>query len=261
MALPPGNFGNANNIINESATVIFQAAGITDRFTDFGNVVKVTGSLGVSMKEAYWSQNGLLVLAKEVVTTIKPEFTLECNEMNWKNLYQIYGATSSSVFTQTAVATATITVTNAAPFDVIKIPGINPTIISIMQSSTPLVLGVDYDIVGGSLDLSKSNCIRFREGSTLVTGSASVVITYSLPAITNTTAPSVMVMDMWNNMNKSGYAEISFTDQYSSMFNHRITGNCFLSPSKISDYAPDNLFTAEFKISFAGAGQMFKVDA
>jgi hypothetical protein len=251
------NYGDANNIINVSALILFQPAGITDRWMDFGNINQVVGSLGVTKKQAYFSVNGIQQLAKDVVTLVKPEFTLQCNEFPAPLLYKLYGGTLRTALTQALVATATVTIANAAPYDVAVIPGYNPTVISVKMSTTSLVAGVDYDLVGGGV---KASAIRFRSGSTFIDGTQSIVVTYSLPAITTTAFPKIWSMDMFNNLNTSGTIQITFTDQYSNLFNHRLSGNCFLSPSKVPDYKPDDFATCEFIASFAGPGILTKVE-
>jgi len=114
------NFGDSNNIINVSAIVIFQIAGVTDRYIDFGNLVDVTGNLGITKKEAEWSINGFLQPAKSVVTTVKPVFTLQCNEFPIANLYQLYGSTAKAAFLQTAATASTLSCANVAPGDVLQ---------------------------------------------------------------------------------------------------------------------------------------------
>jgi hypothetical protein len=252
------NFSDANNIINVSAAVIFQKAGITDRYIDFGNLTNVTANSGIKTIDAFFSVNGFLQLAKKVVTTVAPVFTITADEFPVSNLATLYGASvTKTAVLQTLNASQTLTVTNAAAYDVVRIPVENPTIISITISATPLVLGVDYDLVGGG---TKASAVRFRSGSTLVTGAASAIITYSTPALTATAFPRIWKEDTFNSMNISGYSEITFTDAYSSLFNHRITGNCFLSPSKYPDYKPDAFSSCEFTLSFVGAGNMYKVE-
>jgi hypothetical protein len=252
------NFSDANNIINVSALAIFQKAGITDRFIDFGNLTQVSGNAGIKTIEAFFSVNGFLQLAKKVVTSVTPVFTITADEFPVSNLALLYGAsTPKTSLLQSLVASATLTVTNAAPGDVVRLPVENPTIISITIAATPLVIGVDYDLLGGS---TKASSVRFRYGSSLVTGAASAVITYSAPAITATAFPRIWKEDTFNSMNVSGYCEITFTDAFSTFFNHRITGNCFLSPSKYPDYKPDAFCSAEFTLSFVGPGNMYKVE-
>jgi hypothetical protein len=251
------NFGDSNNIINVSAIAIFQIAGVTDRFIDFGNLVDVTGNLGITKKEAEWSINGFLQLAKSVVTTVKPVFTLQCNEFPIANLYQLYGSTSKTAFLQTSASASTLSCANVAPGDVFRVPGENPTITSIKQGTTPLVQGVDYDLIGGGV---KASAVRFRYGSTFVDGTQTIVITYNLPAITASAFPRIWKADTFNLLNKSGYIEITFTDQFSTWFNHRITGNCFLSPSKLPNYKPDDFASCTFDVSMVGSGNLYKVE-
>lgn len=251
------NFGDAINIVNASALIIFQKAGITDRFIEFGNNTNVTAASGVQSISAKFSQNGFLSLAKKVVTSVEPVFTVTADEFPVQNLAFLYGSTSKVAYTQSLNASATVTVTNAAPFDVVRLPVENPTIISVTISATPLVLGVDYDLVG---DGAKASAISFRSGSSLVTGAASAVITYSSPAITASAFPKIWKTDTFNNLNVSGYCEITFTDAFSTLFNHRITGNCFLSPSKYPDYKAEAFCSADFTLSMVGAGNMYKVE-
>jgi hypothetical protein len=251
------NLGDSNNIINVSAIAIFQIAGVTDRFIDFGNLVQVSGNLGVTKKEAEWSINGFLQLAKSVVTTVKPVFTLTCNEFPVGNLYQLYGSTAKAAFLQSSATASTLSCTNVAPGDVFRIPGENPTITTIKQGTNNLVQGTDYDLVGAGL---KGSAVRFRYGSTYVDGTQTIVITYNLPAFTATAFPRIWKADTFNLLNKSGYIEITFTDQYSSLFNHRLTGNCFLSPNKIPDYKPDDFASCTFDVSMTGAGNLYKVE-
>jgi hypothetical protein len=253
------NFGDANNIINVSAAAIFQPAGISDRFIDFGNIVQVSGNFNVTKKAADWSINGLLQLAKNVVTAIKPEFTIQCNEFPVPNLFQLYGSTAKSVLSQTAASNATLSCANVAPYDVFRIPVENPTIVSVKQGATNLVLGVDYDVIAGPVGV-KTSAIRFRSGSTFVDGTQTIVITYNTPAFSATTFPKAWSMDTFNNFNKSGYIEITFTDQYSNLFNHRLTGNCFLSSDKAPVYKPDDFATCEFVCSFQGAGKLWSIE-
>jgi hypothetical protein len=251
------NFSDANNIINASALVLFQIAGVTDRFIDFGNLTNVTANSGVKTIDAFFSVNGFLQLAKKVVTTVAPVFTIVADEFPVANLYQLYGGTTKSAFLQTLSASATLTIANAAPFDVARIPVENPTIISVKQGATNLILGVDYDLVGGGM---KASAVRFRSGSTFIDGTQSIVITYSTPALTAALSPRIWQTDTFNSMNKGGYCEITFTDAYSTLYNHKLTGNCFLSPSKYPDYKPDAFCSAEFTLSLVGAGKMFKVE-
>lgn len=251
------NFGDAINILNASAIILFQKAGVTDRFIEFGNNTNVTATSGVKSITAYNSENGFLSLAKKVVTTVEPVFTVTCDEFPVQNLGFLYGSTTRVAYTQPLNASATVTVTNAAAYDVVRLPVENPTIISITISATPLVLNVDYDLVGNG---GKASAVRFLSGSTLVTGAASAIITYSSPAITSSAFPKIWKTDTFNNLNVSGYCEITFTDAFSTLFNHRITGNCFLSPSKYPDYKADAFCSADFTLSMVGAGNLFKVE-
>lgn len=254
------NFSDSENIINTSAVVLFQKAGVTDRFIDFGNITNVTAVSGIKSMEAYFSVNGLNQLAKKVVTSVAPVFTITCDEFPIQNLQLLYGASSTTpkaAVLQTLSASNTLTVTNAAPYDVVRIPVENPTIISITISATPLVAGVDYDLVGGGL---KASAVRFRSGSTLVTGAASAIITYSTPALTATAFPRIWKDDTFNQMNISGYTEITFTDAFSNFFDHRITGNCYLSPNKYPDYKPDGFCSADFTLSMVGTGFIYQVE-
>ncbi len=251
------NFSDANNIINASALILFQKAGVSDRFIDFGNLTNVTAVSGVKSIDAFFSVNGFLQLAKKVVTTVAPVFTIQADEFPVSNLALLYGYTTKASLLQTLSASSTLTCANVSPFDVFRIPGENPTIISVKQGVTNLVIGVDYDLVGGG---TKASAIRFRSGSTFVDGTQSIVITYSLPAMTATVFPRIWKTDTFNNMNVSGYCEITFTDAFSTLFNHRLTGNCFLSPSKYPDYKAEAFANCEFTLSLVGAGNLYKVE-
>ncbi len=251
------NYGDANNIVNVSAIVLFQIQGITDRYIDFGNVVQVTGNLGVTRKQAEWSVNGILQLAKNVVIKVEPQFTIQCNEMTINTMYTLYGGTARSAMSQTLATALTLTITNAAPYDVARIPGENPTIVSVKQGVTSLVQGVDYDLVGSG---TKASAIRFRSGSTFITGAQTIIITYNLPALAAGTFPQIWVADMFNQMNRYGKIEITFTDQYSNLFNHRILGNVFLSADKAPVYKPDDFASVELLASFSGAATLQHVE-
>src|SRR5258708_13006722 len=95
------NYGDANNIVNVSAIVLFQIQGITDRYIDFGNVVQVTGNLGVTRKQAEWSVNGILQLAKNVVIKVEPQFTIQCNEMTINTMYTLHAGTATNATSHT----------------------------------------------------------------------------------------------------------------------------------------------------------------
>jgi hypothetical protein len=252
------NFSDPNNIVNCSAVVLFQKAGITDRFIDFGNMTQVSAVSGVKSMEAFFSLNGFLQLAKKVVTSVSPVFTITCDEFPIQNLQILYGSSGTkAAVLQTLNASQTLTVTNPAPFDVVRIPVENPTIISITITAVPLVLGVDYDLVGGG---TKASAVRFRSGG-LALGASSAIITYSTPALTATAFPRIWKNDTFNQMNISGYAEITLTDAFSTLFDHRITGNCFLSPNKYPDYKPDGFASCDFTLSMVGAGNVYQVEA
>lgn len=252
------NFSDPNNIVNCSAVVLFQKAGVTDRFIDFGNMTQVSAVSGVKSMEAFFSLNGFQQLAKKVVTSVAPVFTITCDEFPIQNLQLLYGASANkAAVLQTVSASATVTVPNIAPFDVVRIPVENPGITSITVGGTPAVLGVDYDLAGGGL---KASSVRFRSGSTLVVGSTPAVITYSTPALTATAFPRIWKNDTFNQMNISGYAEITLTDAFSTLFDHRITGNCFLSPAKYPDYKPDGFASCEFTLSMVGPGNVYAVE-
>lgn len=251
------NFGDAINYLNSSAIILFQKAGVTDRFIDFGNNTNVTATSGVKSITAMQSQNGFLSLAKKVVTSVEPVFTVTCDEFPIQNLFLLYGGTTKAAYTQSLSASATITVPNIAPFDVVRIPVENPTVISVTVNAIASVLGVDYDLVGDGM---KASAVSFRSGSAQVIGTTPAVITYSTPAITASAFPKIWKTDTFNNLNASGYCEITITDAFSTLFNHRITGNCFLSPNKYPDYKAESFCSVDFTLSMVGAGNMYKVE-
>jgi hypothetical protein len=252
------NFSDSANIVNVSAIVLFQKAGISDRYIDFGNMTQVSAVSGIKSMEAYFSINGFLQLAKKVVSTVAPVFTITCDEFPVENLALLYGASTNKVaLAQTLSASATITVTNIAPYDVVRIPVENPTIISVTVNAIASVQGVDYDLVGGGM---KASAVRFRSGSAQVVGTTTAVITYSTPTYTAAGIPRIWKVDTFNQMTISGYTEITLTDAFATTFDHRITGNCYLSPSKYPDYKPDGFASCEFTLSMVGPGNLQQVE-